>query len=206
MGGQYRRPLDRNDRAKIMAAAEALERRTKAPGKRDGVVGVSGLMILRAMLYHFMDSKSGRCDPSYKQIQAKTGLCTQTIANALKALARTGLLEIVRRIERQRERARNPLTGAWQWIVRVVQQTNAYMCNFPLPDRQQHGDLAVPLLRKSFGFSSDSRFKRESTSILKQSSAAAPKEEKKEAHEGSSLDRALASLGRAIAEREKRAT
>jgi hypothetical protein len=199
VGGQFRRPVDGNDRAKIMAAAESLERRTKAKGKRDGAIGVSGLLILRALLYHFMDSKSGRCDPSYVQIQAKTGLCTQTIACGLKALATAGLLEITRRIERVREHVKNALTGGWHWMTRVVQRTNAYQVNFPVPDRPLHGDLALPLLAKSLGIPSDSRFQRESTSRFIKHPSSAPARSKKEAFEETSLAKTLASLGKAMA-------
>jgi hypothetical protein len=35
----HSRILDRNERAKIMALADALERRTKPAGKRNGVLG-----------------------------------------------------------------------------------------------------------------------------------------------------------------------
>ena len=198
MGGSFHRPLDPEDRAKIIASAESLERRTKEKGKRDGVLGVSGLVILRALLFHFMDTKSGRCDPSYKQIQAHTGLCVQTIAAGLKALARAGILEIERRIERVQERVRNALTGGWHWITRVVQRTNAYMLNFALPDRQKHGDLGAPLLRKSFGNSSDSTFQRESTSRFKQNLKNTAADPAKDIFAESRLGQALAFWRNAI--------
>jgi hypothetical protein len=48
------RPLDRNDRAKILFCAEAWERRTKEPGRRNGALGYVGLSILRALLFRFL--------------------------------------------------------------------------------------------------------------------------------------------------------
>jgi hypothetical protein len=48
-GGKWRRPLDRNDRARVMVCAEALERRTKQKHKRDGLIGQSGLAVLRCL-------------------------------------------------------------------------------------------------------------------------------------------------------------
>ena len=94
-----------------MERAEALERSTKAKGQRDGVLGQSALMVLRALLCHFLDTKSGRCDPSYKQIQKQTGFCVQTIAVALKRLERAGILDITRRIVRRGAQLWNELVG-----------------------------------------------------------------------------------------------
>jgi len=106
-GGEFHRPISTKSRALVMDRAEALERRTKAPGQRDGVLGQSALMILRALLFHFLDTKSGGCDPSYKQIQKQTGFCVQTIAVALKRLERAGILDITRRIVRKAEKTNN---------------------------------------------------------------------------------------------------
>jgi hypothetical protein len=83
-GDTWRRPLDRNDRARVMVCAEGLERRTKGKHKRDGVIGQSGLAVLRCLVNHFQNRDGGRLDPSYKQIQKITGFCRQTIANAIK--------------------------------------------------------------------------------------------------------------------------
>ena len=73
-------------------------------------------------------------------MQKITGFCRETIANALKALENAGILEIMRRIVR--ERCRVWVEEAKKFFVydRVVQTTNAYMVNFPLPDR---ADLAI---------------------------------------------------------------
>ena len=109
-GGEFRRPVSTKARALVMDRAEALERSTKAPGQRDGVLGQSALMILRALLCHFLDTKSGRCDPSYKQIQKQTGFCAQTIAGALKRLERAGILDITRRMARK---GANSGTSSW---------------------------------------------------------------------------------------------
>ena len=162
-GGEFRRPISTKERAQIMNRAEALERSTKAPGQRDGVLGQSALMILRALVCHFLDTKSGRCDPSYKQIQKQTGFCVQTIAVALKRLERAGILDITRRIARKGAQLWNELTGRFVWRERVEQQTNAYRVNFPVPDRRTLGDLGAPLFKAKADTSSDSTSQREST-------------------------------------------
>jgi len=166
-GDKWRRPLDRNDRARVMVCAEALERRTKRKHKRDGVLGQSGLRVLSCLVNYFQNRhKDGRLDPSYKQIQGQTGFCRQTIVNAIKNLERAGILEVMHRIVR--ERCRVWLEQAKQFFVydRVVQTTNAYMVNFPFPDRATYGDLGAPLLRPETYRSSESRFSTEPTSDL----------------------------------------
>jgi len=162
-GGEFHRPISTKARAQIMERAEVLERSTKASGQRDGVLGQSALMVLRALLCHFLDTKSGRCDPSYKQIQKQTGFCMQTIAQALKRLERAGILDITRRMVRRGAQFWNELTRRFVWRERVEQQTNAYRVNFPVPDRAQLGDLGAPLFKPKPDIPSDSASQREST-------------------------------------------
>jgi hypothetical protein len=116
--------------------------------------------VLRALLCHFLDTKSGRCDPSYKQIQKQTGFCVQTIAVALKRLERAGILDITRRIVRKGMQVWNELTSRFVWRERIEQQTNAYRVNFPTPERSRLGDLGAPLFKPK---PSDSTSQREST-------------------------------------------
>jgi hypothetical protein len=162
--GSWRRPLDRNDRARVMASAEALERNTKRKHKRDGVLGQAALAVLRCLVNYFQNRHGdGRLDPSYSQIQGQTGFCRQTIAKAIKNLELAGILEIMRRIVRQRVRVW--IEEAQRFFVydRVVQTTNAYMVNFPLPARQNFGDLGEPLLRPEKYRPSKSTFSTEPT-------------------------------------------
>jgi hypothetical protein len=163
-GNQWRRPLDRNDRARILHCAEALERRTKQKHKRDGLLGQSALAVLRCLLFQFQNRQSGRLDPSYTQIQKITGFCRETVSKALKNLEIAGILEIMRRIVR--ERVRVWVEAAQRFFVheRVVQTTNAYMVNYPLPDRREFGDLGAPLLRPDKSGEAESRFSTEPTS------------------------------------------
>jgi hypothetical protein len=163
-GGDFRRPISTKARALVMERAEVLERSTKAKGQRDGVLGQSALMVLRALLCHFLDTKSGRCDPSYKQIQKQTGFCVQTIAVALKRLERAGILDITRRIIRKGAQLWNEFMGRFVWREWVEQQTNAYRVNVPVPDRTEFGDLGTPLFKPKPDVPGDSTSQRESTS------------------------------------------
>ena len=131
--------LDRNQRAKILWLAESYERTEKAPGRRNGRLGYTGLAVLRALLLRFMNSRNGLCCPSYTALQACTGLCRQAIADALARLEHAGIVRIVRRIARERITRLSPFTGEPETIVTTLQQSNLY--NFGPP---QPGRLALP--------------------------------------------------------------
>ena len=105
--------LDRNQRVKIVVHAEALERATKPTGTPSGVLGQTGLRVLRCLLYDFHSIPTGLCDPSYKAIQRKTGFCNTTISRALQRLQDSRIITVIRRIVR---------VG-----FAVEQQSNAYL-------------------------------------------------------------------------------
>jgi hypothetical protein len=165
-GDKWRRPLDRNDRARVMFCAETFERRTKQKHKRDGLLGISALIVLRCLLMHFQDSRTGRLDPGYDDIQRITGFCRQTIRNALRNLEVAGILEVMRRVVRARVRVWVEEAKKFFVFDRVVQTTNAYMVNYPLPDRQEYGDLGAPLLRPEKYRLPESRLSTESTKVF----------------------------------------
>jgi hypothetical protein len=161
--GEFYRPLEDDDRARVMDRAEALERRTKHPGQRDGVLGQSALTILRAFLFHFL-GRDGKLDPGYKAIKAKTGFCRQTIATALRRLERAGILEIHRRIARKAYKIWSDLKRCFVELVQIEQINNAYMANVPVPDRTEFGDLGTPPFKSKRKIFSESTSQTESTS------------------------------------------
>jgi hypothetical protein len=94
-------PPDRNQRARIMHLAETLERKTKPEGKKNGALhGPYGLQVLRTLLFGFMNAKTGRCDPSYSDLEERTGFSRDTIADCLHDLEASGILLIMRRMVR----------------------------------------------------------------------------------------------------------
>ena len=98
---QHCRPLDRNQRAKLLFAAESLERATKPAGGRNGVLGYIGLTVLRALILGFQRASDGLCCPSVAAIQEKTGLSRSAIFEALNRLEAAGLIKRVRRLTRR---------------------------------------------------------------------------------------------------------
>jgi hypothetical protein len=119
-------PLDRNQQARILFVADQLERRTKAPGKRNGVLGYIGLQVLRALLLRCQNRRTGLCVPSYSALQSITGLCRGSIATALARLEVSGLVKIVRRLVCKPITRVSPITGHQEVITATVQDTNAY--------------------------------------------------------------------------------
>lgn len=81
-----------------MAYAEALERRSKRPGRPNGCLGWVGLRVLKCLLWAFLGPRG--CFPSYDRLQDETGLCRQSIRNAIRRLELAGVLKVVRRIVR----------------------------------------------------------------------------------------------------------
>ena len=141
------RPLDRNQRAAILYLAEALDRRTHQPGRHGGMIGRTGLAVLRALVTRFLDFKTGRLDPSIASIARAANIARSTAQEALDRLELSGILERSRRIARVRMKSWNAAAGRFVIADRVVQLTNAYRLNYALPHRREHGDLALPLLK-----------------------------------------------------------
>jgi hypothetical protein len=127
-------PLDRNGQARVLFIADMLERRSKLPGKRNGVLGYIGVMVLRVLVLRCLNRKSGLCCPSYAALQSMTGLCRGSIATALSRLEASGLVKIVRRLVRKAITRVSPITGHQQLVVTTLQDTNAYsFSNEPNP-------------------------------------------------------------------------
>jgi hypothetical protein len=114
-------PIDRNDRARVMALAHAARR------KRE--ITHSAVGILWALLHKFANLKDGRCFPSYVRIAEAAGCHESTVGRCLPALEELRLLTWANRIKRVRERVPG-LPGIWASVWRVVRTSNCY--DFPL--------------------------------------------------------------------------
>jgi Helix-turn-helix domain len=117
-------PLDRNAKSRILTRGRAMMQRTEA-GRHYGRVTAKFLRVLRALLYGFHNSKTGRCFPSYETIMKEADCARSTVYEAIKTLEEVGILTWVNRLVRIREwgpdlfgRARN------RW--RVIRTSNAY--------------------------------------------------------------------------------
>ena len=106
--------------------ARDFDRGTHQPGHHGGAVGHTGLAVLHALIFDFLNHRTGRLDPSYAAIAAKAGVCVRTVASALQRLKALGILNWVRRCAERWADGRFVLE----------QETNAYAV---LPESQWRG-------------------------------------------------------------------
>lgn len=142
-------PLDRNARARLIHFAETYERNTKAPGQRMGALGLTGLAVLKALIFTFM-GRGGLTCPSYTALQRATGLCRQTIARALDRLERAGIIKRIQRIVRER------IVDQGRELVVARQGSNLYAFAAPemagpWPSLLNRRDLTKDRTRKGLG-------------------------------------------------------
>ena len=119
--GMIARPMDRNAKARLLHRARALMRPTEK-GRHYGQITAKAYAVFCALLMHFHNADSGRCFPSYERIQEAVGCCRATVAMALAALERAGLLTVCNRLLRVRWRDERALTSR----TRVVRTSNCY--------------------------------------------------------------------------------
>jgi DNA-binding transcriptional ArsR family regulator len=89
--------IDRNERARLLFQAEALDRRTHQPGQHGGCLKRTGLAVFRALLFGFANAVTGRCDPGYDALARVAGVARSTVAVALARLEAAGLIVRTRR-------------------------------------------------------------------------------------------------------------
>ena len=119
-------PLAKKAAVRLWHRARDLDRSTHELGRHGGAVGPTGLAVLHALIFDFLNHRTGRLDPSYAAIAAKAGVCQRTVATALARLRELGILNWVRRCaERWRD-------GRFV----LEQETNAYAV---LPESQWRG-------------------------------------------------------------------
>jgi hypothetical protein len=128
-------PLDRNAKARIMTLAKALMHPTEA-GKHWGLVTAKAFEVLKALLWGFHNTRSGRCYPSYEAIAAAAGVARSTVAEAIKALEAAGLLTWVNRLTRIWE-SELDIFGQWTARRRMIRTSNGYRFIDPRPSKSE---------------------------------------------------------------------
>ena len=66
-------PLAKKAAVKLWHRARDFDRGTHDPGRHGGAVGPTGLAVLHALIFDFLNHRTGRLDPSYAAIAAKAG-------------------------------------------------------------------------------------------------------------------------------------
>ena len=70
--------------------ARDFDRGTHQPGRHGGAVGHTALQVLHALIFDFLNHRTGRLDPSYEAIARKAGVCVRAVATALARLRELG--------------------------------------------------------------------------------------------------------------------
>lgn len=102
-------PLSRQAAARLYHDARRFERQTRGrvesayrPGKisaREGRIGQAGLAVLQALLFDFLNNKTGLICPSYEAIAHAANVSRATAGRALARLKRAGVLNWIPRCE-----------------------------------------------------------------------------------------------------------
>jgi hypothetical protein len=125
-------PLPKKQAARLWHKARRYDRQTHQLGQHGGAIGRTALNVLYALLFEFLDYRTGRLDPSYDGLARKAGVCRRAVAAALMRLKEVGILNWLRRCIEERDEA-----GRFQ----LRQRTNAYAI---LPPSQWRGYAEIP--------------------------------------------------------------
>jgi hypothetical protein len=90
-------PMPKKAAVRLWHRARDFDRGTHQPGRHGGDVGPTALAVLHALIFDFLNHRTGQLDPSYAAIAHKAGVCVRTVASALKRLRELGILNWVRR-------------------------------------------------------------------------------------------------------------
>lgn len=97
-------PLPKREAVKIFHDVRRFERQT-AITRRDafgkvstqGRIGRMGILVLHALIFDFLNYKTGRLDPGHQAIAEKAGICKRSVAYGLERLRKAGVLNWVQR-------------------------------------------------------------------------------------------------------------
>lgn len=97
--GVFWRPTNRRAVRRIVLGARRLELATRAPGRRNGVLGHVAIEVLD-LLGNLVSFKSGRLEPSLAYLMQRLRRSKDAVVRALAALRVHGFLDWLRRFER----------------------------------------------------------------------------------------------------------
>ena len=124
-------PLPKRQAVKLYHRARDFERRTRQPGKQDGALGRNGLAVLHALIFDFLDFRSGQLDPAIATIAQNACISIRSAARGLANLKLSGVVNWLRRCKE----------GFIDGRFTLEQETNAYAI---LPSSQWHGYVEPP--------------------------------------------------------------
>jgi len=124
-------PMPKRQAVRLWHDARRLERQTRKPGHQDGAIGRNGLAVLYAMLFDFLNHRTGQLDPTRATLARAACISIRSVDRGLAALKAAGVLEWVRRCEASIE----------DGIYRLRQKASAY---FIKAQKSWHGFWQPP--------------------------------------------------------------
>ena len=79
-------PMPKKAAVRLWHRARDFDRGTHEPGRHGGAVGPTALQVLHALIFDFLNHRTGRLDPSYEAIARQAGVCVRAVATALARL------------------------------------------------------------------------------------------------------------------------
>lgn len=184
-------PIPKKLAFKLFHKARQFDRSTHDRRRHGGKLGHSGLQVLHALIFDFLNFRTGRLDPSYEAIARRANLARSTVAAALRRLRDLRIIDWVTRCFWDEKDGR------------LAQDTNAYAI---APAEQWRGFRDIdppPLDPASWGaapplaFAIDQAVQDMAAGLSVEAATAAL-----DADPGDKLAAALARLGRSIAGRD----
>jgi hypothetical protein len=90
-------PMSRKQATILFHEARKFERQTRSKGRQDGRIGRNGILVLHALLFDFLNYRSGALFPSRAKIAEKAAISLSSVDRGLKKLKAAGMLNWVRR-------------------------------------------------------------------------------------------------------------
>lgn len=114
--------MDRNLKCRVTLYARTWSAAHRQPRQHTGPITRAFMGVLQAMVFHFANSKTGSCFPSYDAIAEKAGCARSTAVDAVKVLEESGVFRVVNRLKRVGDR--------------VLRTSNAYVFRDFIPESE----------------------------------------------------------------------
>ena len=124
-------PMAKRQAVRLYHEARRFERQSRSYGRQDGALGRNGLAVLHALLFDFLNFRTGRLDPSIAAIAKAAAISVSSVKRGLVCLKAAGVITWLRRCAE---------IVADDGRFQLRQETNAYSIR---PASQWRGFLAA---------------------------------------------------------------
>lgn len=90
-------PMAKKAAVRLFHELRRFERQTRQPGHQNGALGRNGLAVAHALIFDFLNFRTGRLDPSARAIAAAACISERSVWRGIAALKAAGVLHAVRR-------------------------------------------------------------------------------------------------------------